>query len=190
MGKSKITQKQNDCLLVLSRVGCIPLGMEKDLGLRASTCKSLCEFGYMEVKTIMNNQNKCVDMYVPNKRSQTYFKNHFDSSYKACKSYHDYELASQYSKLNENERETFLTEYQVKSYFEDCLYNRYQGEDREELITRYEERGISTPDCMYVNDSGSLEVIEVINQNYKGEAILEKQIACVVMQANCNLVRV
>ena len=189
MAKSKITDKQNECLLTLSRIGCIPLGMEKDLGLRASTCKSLCEFGYFEKKTILNQENKCVDMYVPTKKSQTYFKNHFDSSYKATKSLHDYTLAQEYSKLSTNEREHFMTEYQTKSYFEDCLYNRYQGEDKEELIERYETQGITTPDCMYISDSGSLECIEVITINYKGAAIIEKQLASTIMGANFNDVR-
>lgn len=113
--------------------------------------------------------------------------------YQAQSPKHDLALAEKYFSLTAEQKETFLSETQVRNLFMEKLENLRQ-EGQEKLSREYEEmlnKGlISMPDGIYTGGSGVQVSFEVITNNY-GQAELQAKEAFVeIMQTQYETTRV
>lgn len=81
---------------------------------------------------------------------------------------HDLGIANKYFSLNEEQRETWRTETELRNLFEEQLNNLYKTDyDRyTEIREQLENREISMPDCSYVTEQGIEVAYEVITNSY------------------------
>lgn len=81
---------------------------------------------------------------------------------------HDLGISNKYFSLNEEQRETWKTETELRNEFEEQLNNLYKTDyDRyTEIREQLDNRQISMPDCSYQSEQGIEIAFEVITNSY------------------------
>lgn len=103
---------------------------------------------------------------------------HFSDMYKAQSVAHDMGLADRFFALTPTERDSWLTESQVRDMYQqyiDKLRDQGEEETAKSLWDSLESGQVSPPDGCYTADTGEQVVVEVVTNNY-GEAEIQEKI--------------
>lgn len=178
----------------LSKVGHVTTAQLKQCGLADSRIKNYIRDGLIE-KIAFKQGKTTGEAYKLTKvgRELAESKWALRGHYHAQSPKHDLALANKYFSLSEQQRDSFMSETQVRDLFMEKLQiMRDQGQ--EELSKRYEDmltKGlISMPDAIYINEQGVEVSYEVITNNYGIEELQAKEAFVQIMGTGYETTRI
>lgn len=147
--------------------------------VKDSRIKNYVRDGYMTREVFTKPNGTVMEGYKLTRRGREFVeKNYGFRDHQHSQSLnHDLGIANKYFSLNEEQRETWRTETQLRNDFEDILNELYKTDYSryEELREQLENREISIPDCSYQSEQGIEIAFEVITNNYGVEEIQAKE---------------
>lgn len=187
-------QRDKLAFTALSNCGHISTTQLKQCGLADSRIKNYIRDGLI-VKVVFKQGNSIGEAYKLTKEGRELAESKWAlrGHYHAQSPKHDLALANKYFSLSEQQRDSLMTETQIRDLFIEKLQSmRDQGQ--EELSKRYEDmlnRGlISMPDALYTNDQGIQVSYEVITNNYGKEELQAKEAFVQIMQTEYETTRI
>ncbi len=193
---SKLTSKDADMLKAFSRVGYLSPGQLKgNLGIADRRVTNFGRDGYIEkVPFIDKKSRNAVFAYRLTDKGKSLCSNQLqiESFYRSSSAIHDLALADKYFTVEKNLRDSWITESQWRSRFEEYLSDLYNKDhDRwEELYDLLKEGHISPPDGGYVSSEGVEIALEVITSSYGEAEIIAKENFVQTLEVVYNQIRV
>lgn len=196
MAYKRLSQSQRDCLEVIAKTGILPVNNQKKLGISNKTVRALEKEGLIKKETVLyrdadnHKKQEVQDCYTFTSNGSQRAKRYFDSVYNGSARRHNIELNNQYCNLTETERNSWLTENQIRNMLVQTINNTDDDALRNEYYTRLADNQISVPDCCYISEQGTMESIEITTNSYTREIILEKMWVCSTLGIAYNEVKI
>lgn len=133
-----------------------------------------------------HNNNSIVAYKLTDKGKDLAIRNGVNKPYMAQSIKHDMNIADKYFSLNEQERETWKTETEIREKFLEEL-ERIREQDQVRAMNIEEElrdRQISMPDCSYTLETGIEVYYESITNSYGQEELQAKERAIEILKTD------
>ena len=148
---------------------------------------------YLEEELVRREVYRGEESYSLTAKGQTLAKEEMgiENHYKRQSHNHDIAIADKYFELGYRERETFLTETELREILRDHIeeVRESDGERAEKIERDYARGAISIPDCAYQNSAGETVVYEVVTANYSKVDIAAKEQYCEEMKMEYQEIR-
>lgn len=154
----KITSSDTKAFTALSKVGYLKQDYFKQLHISDKRLNQYQKEGLIDNKTYYNQrEGKVETSYYLTTKGQKYVSQNLDIKifYRSNSPAHDSKLADKYFSLTQEERESWLSEADLRLTYPDLTNGQ----------------GYSPTDAAYTTSDGTVTCIEVITQNYSEELI-------------------
>jgi hypothetical protein len=176
---NKITKKDEEMLKAFSRVGYLSKDMlQRELLVADRRITNFSRDNYIEKCSFFNKKSKeTEEIYRLTSKGQKLMERELNiqSFYRSSSAMHDLRLADKYLSLTTEEKDSWKTESEMRSMYEEIINSMSESSRFEEYQQMMEQHLISAIDASYINTDGVLVGVEITTSSYGNAEINSKE---------------